>query len=113
VSGDPPARQWLGVSAVLAPGARPGDAELRRLYVIPERWGQDVGGRLLEAVLQQAQREGATSAWLWVLEKNDQARRFYEHRGWRLAADEGMYVHDGMVEVRYQRAPGQPARSPE
>jgi GNAT superfamily N-acetyltransferase len=113
VSGDPPARQWLGVAAVLAPGASPGDAELRRLYVVPERWGQGVGSRLLDAVLQRAQREGATTVWLWVLEKNDQARRFYEHRGWRLAADQGTDAHDGVVEVKYQCVLGQPGRSPQ
>jgi GNAT superfamily N-acetyltransferase len=106
VSGNPPARQWLGVSAVLVPGAREGEAELRRLYVIPERWGQGVGSRLLDAVLQRAQRAGATTASLSVLEKNNQARTFYEHRGWRLATSEGTHAHDGVVEVRYKCALG-------
>jgi GNAT superfamily N-acetyltransferase len=102
VSGNPQAREWLGVSVVLVPGARQGDAELRRLYVIPERWSQGVGSRLLDAALRQAQRAGATTASLWVLEKNNQARTFYERRGWRLAASEGTHAHDGVVEVRYQ-----------
>jgi GNAT superfamily N-acetyltransferase len=104
VSGDPPAREWLGVAVVLVPGARLGDAELRRMYVLPERWGQGVGSRLLDAVLRRAQRAGATTAWLSVLEKNDRARTFYEHRGWRPADDEGTHAHDGVVEVRYQYA---------
>ena len=40
VSANSPAREWLGVSVVLMPGADPGDAQLRRLYVIPERWAK-------------------------------------------------------------------------
>jgi GNAT superfamily N-acetyltransferase len=107
VSGNPPTRQWVGVAAILVPAARPSDAELRRLYVTPERWGQGVGSRLLDAALQQAQRAGATTAWLWVLDKNNQARTFYEHRGWRLATSEGTHAHDGVVEVRYHYALGQ------
>jgi GNAT superfamily N-acetyltransferase len=113
VSGHPPARQWLGVSAVLVPAARPRDAELRRLYVIPERWGQGVGSRLLDAALQRAQHAGATTIWLSVGEKNNRARTFYERRGWCLTAGEGTHDHDGVVEVRYRYALGQTARSPD
>jgi hypothetical protein len=50
---------------------------------------------------------------LSVLEKNSQARTFYEHRGWRLATSEGMHDHDGVVEVRYQYAPGKTTSSSE
>jgi GNAT superfamily N-acetyltransferase len=88
------------------PTARPGDAELRRLYVIPERWGQGIGSRLLDAALNRAGRTGGTTAWLRVLEKNDRARAFHENRGWRLAASEGTHAHDGVVEVRCQNALG-------
>jgi GNAT superfamily N-acetyltransferase len=110
VSGDPPAREWLGMSVVLVPDAPRGDAELRRLYVIPERWGQGVGGRLLDAAIRGAERAGAAVAWLSVLEKNIRARSFYENRGWRLAAGEDAYAHDGVTEVRYSHALG--ARHP-
>lgn len=100
VSGDGRTRQWLGVSAVLVPGDGPDEALLQRLYVIPERWGQGVGSRLLDAILRLAQGAGASSACLWVLDQNKQAREFYEHRGWCLA--EGTDAHDGMTEVRYR-----------
>jgi GNAT superfamily N-acetyltransferase len=112
VYGSPSARQWLGVSAVLVPGDRAGEAELRRLYVIPEQWGRGVGSSLHDAALRLAQQAGATTAWLWVLEQNDRARAFYEHRGWRLATGEGTHVHDGVVEVRYQYLLGETGRSP-
>jgi GNAT superfamily N-acetyltransferase len=106
VSGKLGERQWLGVSAVLVASARPGDAELRRLYVIPERWGQGVGSLLHDVALGQARQAGATAVWLSVLEKNIQARTFYEHRGWHLANGEGTHPHDGVVEVRYRYALG-------
>jgi len=99
VSGAPPARQWLGVAAVLGPGDRLGEAELQRLYVVPEWWGQGIGSQLLDAILRQARKAGASTASLFVLEKNKRAREFYEHRGWRLA--EATSVHDGVTEVRY------------
>jgi GNAT superfamily N-acetyltransferase len=102
VSGRSPARQWLGVSAVLLPGDGQGEAELRRLYVIPERWGEGIGSLLLDAVLQQAQRAGALTVRLWVLEGNEQARTFYERRGWRLATSDDTDAHDGVTEVSYQ-----------
>jgi GNAT superfamily N-acetyltransferase len=76
VSGDALARRWLGVSAVLMPGDRPGNAELRRLYVVPEQWGNGIGSHLLAAALERARRAGATTAWLWVLAQNSQARTF-------------------------------------
>ncbi|MDO4294465.1 MAG: GNAT family N-acetyltransferase, partial [Eubacteriales bacterium] len=50
------------------------------LYVDPFFQGEGVGGRLLEHCLEIARREAAGSV-LWVLEKNERARRFYEHRG--------------------------------
>ena len=98
--------QWLGISAVLVPDAGLGDAELRRLYVIPERWGEGIGNILHDAALQSAQRVGATTASLWVLEKNKRARAFYEHRGWQLTASTGANEHGGVVEVQYERALG-------
>lgn len=104
VAGNSPEREWLGVAVIQLPGARQGDAELRRLYVIPERWGEGVGSRLLEAALQRAKRAGATRVSLWVLEKNNQARTFYERRGWCLIASEGMRAHDGVHEARYRYA---------
>ena len=96
--------EWLGISAVLMPDAGSGDAELQRLYVMPERWGEGIGNLLHDAALRSAQRAGATAASLWVMEKNNRARAFYEHRGWQLTA--GADEHGGVVEVQYERALG-------
>jgi GNAT superfamily N-acetyltransferase len=101
VSGDDAARQWLGVGVALLSADRPGQMELRRLYVRPACWSQGVGGGLHDEILRRAQERGAMTAELSVLERNDRARRFDEHRGWRLIPDAGVDAHDGVTEVRY------------
>lgn len=56
-------------------------AELRELYVDPFFQGQGLGGRLAEAVRARCAEAGARELFLWVLEKNAPARRFYEASG--------------------------------
>lgn len=56
-----------------------GDAELRALYVAPERWREGVGTDLLAAATAALpDRERLVLA---CLRGNDRARRFYEARG--------------------------------
>lgn len=52
---------------------------LDALYVLPEARGQGVGSRLLAALPQARQ--------LWVLQRNDGARHFYERRGWQISGE--------------------------
>lgn len=52
--------------------------EIKHLYVEPFFRGRGIGGALLE----QAAGQGA--AWLWVLEKNPGAVRFYQRHGFAL-----------------------------
>lgn len=54
-------------------------AELRAIYVAPERWGEGVGTRLLDAVRTRLDPE--TALHLEVFAANDRARSFYERRG--------------------------------
>ncbi|MFB6219342.1 MAG: N-acetyltransferase family protein [Halobacteriaceae archaeon] len=56
-----------------------GDAELRALYVAPERWGEGIGTRLLAAAAAAVpDRERFV---LECLRGNERAQRFYESRG--------------------------------
>lgn len=59
--------------------------EILRLYTHPRAWGRGAAGALLERALDALRRAGCARAWLNTEERNLQARRFYEHRGWRLA----------------------------
>ncbi len=57
------------------------------------------------ATLDELGRLPATTAYLWVLEGNDRARRFYERQGWtsddvtKTLDMDGLELH----EVRYSR----------
>lgn len=66
----------MGLAAV-----RPG--WLDGLYVLPDRWGSGTAQSLHGEAVERLCDLGCRSARLWVLERNDRARRFYERRGWR------------------------------
>jgi GNAT superfamily N-acetyltransferase len=77
--------------------------EIHALYVDPPAQHAGVGSALLvagEGTL--ADELGFSEAVLWVLEANAPARRFYEHKGWRL--DGGPRQDRWAPEVRYRRA---------
>lgn len=52
------------------------------LYVLPEWWSRGVGRSLHDEVLERQRAAGVQRCHLWVLERNDRARRFYERLGW-------------------------------
>jgi ribosomal protein S18 acetylase RimI-like enzyme len=72
------------------------DLELWALYVRAGRWDTGIGYALLEAAI------GDRAAYLWVLEGNDRAIRFYERQGFR--RDGTLDEHDEGLHVRMVRA---------
>jgi GNAT superfamily N-acetyltransferase len=52
------------------------------LYVLPEWWSRGVGRALHDEVLGRQRAAGGTHCNLWVLERNERARRFYRRLGW-------------------------------
>lgn len=62
-------------------------AEVWAIYVHPDHWGTGAGYALMKRAVDFLRSGGSVAtAYLWVLEDNDQARRFYERQGW--AADD-------------------------
>ncbi len=55
-------------------------------------WGSGLARQAHDEVLDHFRDQGRDGARLWVFEGNDHARRFYEHRGWRLTDQR---VHSG------------------
>lgn len=59
--------------------------EVKHLYVEPFFRGQGIGGALLEHAVE---KRGAS--WLWALEKNPGAVRFYECHGFALTGEKAL-----------------------
>jgi GNAT superfamily N-acetyltransferase len=72
-------------AAVGVAGSRAG--WLDGLYVLPEWWSRGVGRALHDEVLERQRSAAAKRCHLWVLERNDRARRFYERLGWHENGD--------------------------
>jgi GNAT superfamily N-acetyltransferase len=78
--------------------AKPGAHEIHAIYVDPSSWRSGYGRALMARTIELARAKGATSLTLWVLEKNDPARRFYESLGFAL---DGGRKESDLVELRY------------
>jgi GNAT superfamily N-acetyltransferase len=83
-----------------------GVAEMPTLYVDPGYWRKGLGRRLCSAGLERAAAMGCDELTLWVLEMNDDARRFYEIFGFAedgtTKVDEG--TRERLVARRYRIA---------
>jgi ribosomal protein S18 acetylase RimI-like enzyme len=84
--------------------------EVTAIYVDPPWWGTGAGRALMDAALARLVERGFTTARLWVLAANHQARRFYERAGFAVDGATAGYpvaCPDGSVielpEVRYAR----------
>ena len=88
VTTDPASRYYLvadddgeiaGYGGLLAqPG---GQADVLTLAVAEHRWGEGIGGALLDGLLTEAGRRGCTEIFLEVRVDNDRAQRLYRRRG--------------------------------
>ena len=60
----------------------PGGWFVSLIFVVPERWGEGIGGMLLDAALDEAARRGGSEIRLWTDEHdNERAHRLYRSRG--------------------------------
>lgn len=55
--------------------------ELVSLYAHPDHWGQGYGSAVIEEVLRRLQAAGYPGCFLYVLQENGRARRFYKKHG--------------------------------
>ncbi|MCH5280819.1 MAG: GNAT family N-acetyltransferase [Lachnospiraceae bacterium] len=55
--------------------------EIISIYFLPQYMGKGYGKKLLEAVMRELFILGYADIFLWVLEENQRARRFYEKAG--------------------------------
>lgn len=58
-----------------------GYGEIVSIYLLPEAVHRGYGRMLMQAVLTELKKMGYQKVYLWVLEENENARRFYERFG--------------------------------
>ncbi|WP_128477311.1 GNAT family N-acetyltransferase [Halorussus pelagicus] len=75
--------ELLGFGQSLLDGENDGAAELPRLYIHPDHWGEGVGTALAERIESWAADRGAERVRLVVLADNEVGNAFYESRGYR------------------------------
>jgi ribosomal protein S18 acetylase RimI-like enzyme len=95
----------VGMQALADDGAGPpipGLAHVSMVFVAPERWGEGIGGRLVDAVLAEARARGYARAQLWTRVDNVRAQRLYEGRLFRRSGRE-MANDLGESIVHYER----------
>lgn len=59
----------------------PYDSEIFMIYILPEFQRRGLGQRLMSATAKKLQALGYRSLMLWVLQENEESRRFYEKLG--------------------------------
>lgn len=76
-------------------------AELLCIHSLPDRWHQGYGSVLMERVLADMQAAGYRQVRLWVFEKNQRARAFYEK--WGFVTDGRTKPGIRPIEIGYER----------
>ena len=82
----------VGMQGLADDGAGPPIRDLCHVgavFVRPDRWGEGIGGALVDAVLAEARTRGYDRAQLWTNAQNPRARRLYETRGFARTGREG------------------------
>jgi GNAT superfamily N-acetyltransferase len=86
-----PMRDDDGAGAVIADGGFVG-----YLYVTPQRWGEGIGGQLLDTIVDDARSQNYRRIRLWTAADNERSHRLYRSRGFkptgRVVHDEGEWV---------------------
>lgn len=79
-----------------------GQAELQAIYLTEHLAGVGVGRALFAQAIDDLCQRSFTRVFLWVLESNTRARRFYEEAGWHADGDTKLKTR-GDVELREVR----------
>ncbi|HEY8475095.1 MAG TPA: GNAT family N-acetyltransferase [Natronosporangium sp.] len=80
----------------------PGLAHVAMVGVHPDRWGQGLGGLVVEQAQRTAKERGYTRAQLWTQTTNRRAQRLYERLGWQESGKTKVDNHGELI-LHYQR----------
>lgn len=86
--------------------AAPDLGHLARFYVTPNLWGGGIGRELYRAAMDHLRAAGFEAATLWVLERNERARSWYERLGWQPTGErKPVYAPAGIEDLQYRISP--------
>ena len=86
--------------------AKPGDGELKRLYLLKSEQNGGVGRALFDQALAWLQRDGPRTLWISVWSENLGAQRFYGRYGFEFAGEYAFIVGEQRDrEFMYRRLP--------
>lgn len=71
------------------------DSEIIALYIDYNNRGNGIGRKLVEHVINDLKNKNKTKMIIWCLEKNNNARIFYEKMGGKLFDEENYFEKDG------------------
>ena len=71
------------------------DSEIIAIYVDCDNLGNGVGRKLVEYVMRDLKSKRKNKMIIWCLEKNENARKFYERMGGKLVNIEKYFEKDG------------------
>ncbi|TDW66413.1 GNAT family N-acetyltransferase [Kribbella pratensis] len=91
---------YAGVGPERDPSAPPKTGELYALFVHPSHWGVGAGRALANAACSDLREAGCVNVWLWVLEANARARRFYTTYGFVETGDRTHSSLNDLPEIR-------------
>jgi GNAT superfamily N-acetyltransferase len=91
---------YAGVGPERDPAAPPGTGELYALFVHPTYWSTGAGRALADAACADLRDAGCVKVWLWVLEANARARRFYATYGFIETGDRTHSSLNDLPEIR-------------
>lgn len=92
--GRPIGHALAGPCTLPHPDVRPGDGELKRLYLLRHFQNAGWGRRLFEEVLHWLERDGPRTLWIGVWSENLGAQRFYARYGFERVGNYDFVVGD-------------------
>ena len=78
------------------------EVEICEFYVEPFFKGQGIGRKLLEHVITESKESRKSRIFLWVLEENVSARRFYEANGFHANVETCLVEGTDKVDMCYE-----------
>ena len=80
------------------------EIELCDFYVEPFFKGQGIGRSLIEYFCAEAVRKGKKKVFLWVIEENEKARRFYERNGFHTNDQKKLVEGTQVIDIGYEKS---------